>query len=123
VHGRIRWPADKPGAWYLPSDTTDDYCKQIVAEARVKKPTGQPEWIARSRENHFLDCEALQAGLAHLLNVHLITAPEPTPEPASPATRPTASATPPPAAMTPPPDANDRRARAAALGARMASRG
>lgn len=72
VHERIRWDDDQPGAWYLPEDTTDDYCKQIVAEARVKKPSGQPEWVARSRENHFLDCEAMQAAVGHMLNVHLI---------------------------------------------------
>lgn len=72
VHERIRWEPSKPGAWLLPIDATDDYCKQIVSEARVRKPNGRPEWIARSRENHFLDCEALQAAAAHLLNVHLI---------------------------------------------------
>lgn len=71
VHERVRWEADKPGAWLLPADATDDYCKQIVAEARVKKPNGQPEWVARSRENHFLDCEAMQAAVGHMLNVHL----------------------------------------------------
>lgn len=72
VHERIRWEAESPGAWYLPENTTDDYCKQIVAEARVKKPNGQPEWIARSRENHYLDCEALQAALAHMTSAHLL---------------------------------------------------
>lgn len=84
VHERVRWEADKPGAWLLPSDTTDDYCKQIVAEARVKKPNGQPEWVARSRENHFLDCEAMQAAVGHMLNVHLYRPSEdelPPPEP------------------------------------------
>lgn len=124
VHERIRWPADKTGAWYLPSDTTDDYCKQVVAEARVKKPTGQPEWVARSRENHFLDCEALQAALAHLLNVHLISAPEPAPQAAAPANdaapvKASAAAVAQASAST----SEDRRARAAALGARMANRG
>jgi phage terminase large subunit GpA-like protein len=124
VHERIRWPVDKPGAWYLPSDTTDDYCKQIVAEARVKKPGGTPEWVARSRENHFLDCEALQAALAHLLNVHLIAAPAPV-EAAAPAARSSTPNNPAPAAepAAEKTSAEDRRARAAALGARMANRG
>lgn len=72
VHERIRWEPERPGAWLLPEDTTDDYCKQIVSEARVRKPSGAPEWIARSRNNHYLDCEALQAAAAHLLNVHLL---------------------------------------------------
>lgn len=72
VHERLRWPSDVPGAWHLPADTTDDYCKQIVAEGRVRSPKGKPEWIARSRENHFLDCEALQAACGHMLSVHLL---------------------------------------------------
>ncbi|MFM2422574.1 MAG: hypothetical protein RL291_1104 [Pseudomonadota bacterium] len=71
VHERLLWPASQPGAWYLPSDIDDDYCKQIVSEARVKSPTGAPEWIARSRNNHFLDCEALAAAAGYgLLNAH-----------------------------------------------------
>ncbi len=77
VHERVRWEPDKSGAWLLPADITDDYCKQIVAEARVKKPNGAPEWVARSRENHFLDCEAMQAAVGHMLNVHLYRAEEP----------------------------------------------
>lgn len=78
VHERIKWPDDQPGAWYLPQDVTEDYCKQIVSEARLRKPNGAPQWIARSRNNHFLDCEAMQAALGHMLNVHLYQAPEKT---------------------------------------------
>lgn len=76
VHERIRWPSGQPGAWYLPGDITEDYCKQIVAEARVRKPSGRPQWVQRARENHYLDCEAMQAAAAHLLNVHLIRGPD-----------------------------------------------
>lgn len=72
VHERIRWPEDEPGAWALPEDTSDAYCKQIVAEARVRKPSGAPVWVERSRENHYLDCEAMQAGLGHLISAHLL---------------------------------------------------
>jgi len=73
VHERLRWEADAPGAWYLPEDTTDDYCKQIVSEARIKKPgSSQPTWVPRSRNNHFLDCEGLQAAMAHQLRVDLL---------------------------------------------------
>ena len=72
VHERIRWPDDEPGFWVLPEDTTDDYCKQIVSEARVRKPSGAPTWVQRSRENHYLDCEAMQAGLSHLISAHLL---------------------------------------------------
>lgn len=105
VHERIRWPDGESGFWHLPEDTTDDYCKQIVSEARVRKPSGQPTWVARSRQNHYLDCEAQQAGLAHLLSVHLLRGvragaelpepdpdaqPQPEPEPKPSASRATA---------------------------------
>ena len=139
VHERIRWEPDKPGAWLLPVDTTDDYCKQIVSEARVKKPNGQPQWVPRSRENHFLDCEAMQAAAGHMLNVHLIRdddvgegalpAPRRSPAPsarrrAQPTTEQPPKADEPEAPKAPPPakakDANAvRKARIAALGARL----
>lgn len=134
VHERIRWEPDAPGAWFLPENVTDDFCKQIVAEARVKKPTGQPEWIARSRENHYLDCEAMQAALAHMLNVHLLRpdGDPPSPPPAKPvraAPRPAppakAAAAPParppekPAAARPANAREERRKRIAALSARL----
>ena len=79
VHERIRWKADadpgtpdRRGAWLLPDDIDDDYCKQIVSEARVKKPNGQAEWVRRSRNNHYFDCESMQAAVGHMLSVHLI---------------------------------------------------
>ena len=89
VHERVRWPLATRGSWYLPGDITIDYCKQIVSEARVRKPSGLPQWVPRSKDNHFLDCEAMQAAAAHLLNVHLIRGPDPVG---------TADAVPPPAA-------------------------
>lgn len=73
VHERIRWPADQPGAWHLPHDLEDDYCQQIVSEARAKRPSGRAVWIQRSKENHFLDCEALQAAAAYMLNLQRLT--------------------------------------------------
>lgn len=101
VHERIRWDEDQPGAWFIPLGEADDtehdkaltaYCKQIVSEARVRKPNGLPIWVRKSRDNHYLDCEGLQAALAHSLNVHLIAA-DPTSE-APPPVKPTASAKP-----------------------------
>ena len=59
VHSRIEWPDGEPGAWYLPSDIDEDYCKQIVAEQRTTKANGAPTWIKTARDNHFLDAEAL----------------------------------------------------------------
>ncbi len=72
VHERIRWEPGTAGAWTIPADASEDYCKQIVSEARTLTETGQPVWKARSRENHFLDCEAMQEGLGHWLNLHLL---------------------------------------------------
>lgn len=69
VHARVNWPQDQPGAWMLPSDVTEDYCRQIVAEQKVYLPSGKAQWLKLHRENHFLDCEVLQAFLANMLDV------------------------------------------------------
>lgn len=70
VHERLRYPPDQPGAWLLHEETADEYCQQIVSEARITSPTGRPQWVQRSRENHFLDCEALVAAAAFQLGAH-----------------------------------------------------
>lgn len=72
VHERIRWKPDLPGAWHLPQDTDEDFCKQIVSEARTKTPSGAVKWVPRSRNNHYFDCEAMQAALGHTLRAHKI---------------------------------------------------
>ena len=72
VHERLLWPADQPGAWYLPSDVTEDYCKQIIAEVMVRGPGGKPAWIEKSRENHYLDAEGMAAAAGYMLNVQHI---------------------------------------------------
>lgn len=132
VHERIRWPDDEPGFWVLPEDTTDDYCKQIVSEARVRKPNGAPVWVQRSRENHYLDCESMQAGISHLISAHLLRtkrptasaeAPEPEPQrvaapaPANPGlAKPVLADAGKPSAVSPRTESrSDRRARIAAL--------
>jgi phage terminase large subunit GpA-like protein len=74
VHERIRWPKDKPGAWFVPDDVSEDYCMQIVSEARSRNPSGVVKWVARSKENHFLDCEAMQVAAAMSLNLFKLTA-------------------------------------------------
>jgi phage terminase large subunit GpA-like protein len=66
---RIRRPQGQPGAWYLPHDVTEDYMRQVVSETRVRLASGRIKWVRRSRENHFLDCESMNAAGAHLLNV------------------------------------------------------
>jgi phage terminase large subunit GpA-like protein len=74
VFERIRWPHDQPGAWHLPHDASEDYCRQIVSEARVRLASGRVKWVRRSKENHFLDLEAMQCAAAHLINAGRIPA-------------------------------------------------
>lgn len=70
VHSRLQWPVDQPGAWHLPEDVTDDYCQQVTAEARTVKPSGQVAWVRVRKDNHYLDCEAINVAVAHSLGVH-----------------------------------------------------
>lgn len=70
VHQRLAWPADQPGAFHLPQDITDDYCQQLTAEARVVKASGRATWVRVRKDNHYLDCEAIAAAVAHSLGIH-----------------------------------------------------
>lgn len=72
VHERLRWPQDQVGGWHIFKNVEDDYCHQLVSEARMKLPTGKVEWVQRSRDNHFFDCEAMLAAAGYLLNVQRI---------------------------------------------------
>lgn len=93
VHERIRWPQDQPGAFFIPEDVSDDYCSQLLSEARVKSKLGKPQWIRRSRNNHYLDCEAMAYAAGYMLNVHRIRSseqpftPRPTDESGAPVTK------------------------------------
>jgi len=83
VHDRFGWPDDQPGAWHIPGTTpsgdfaagTEEYCKQLVGEQRMRLPSGRVQWI-RTGENHYLDCEALQAFLAHVEGVRNLLPPD-----------------------------------------------
>jgi phage terminase large subunit GpA-like protein len=72
VHERLGWPQEQDGAWLYPDDVTEHYCKALVAEVRIIDPNGKPKWIERSKENHFLDAEALAAAAANLLNAQYL---------------------------------------------------
>jgi phage terminase large subunit GpA-like protein len=69
VHERIGRPIDQPGAWRLPEGISEQYCRQIVAEQRIRLPSGRARWVRTSKDNHYLDCEAMQAFLAHVEGV------------------------------------------------------
>lgn len=62
VHSRVHWPADRPGFWLLPSDVSEDYCRQIVAEA----PDAAGKYHRVTTDNHYLDCEAMSYMLARM---------------------------------------------------------
>lgn len=70
VQEKLSWPADAPGAWHIHADVTDDYCKQLVSEVRIIGDSGTPVWVEKSRNNHFLDAEAMAAAAGFMLNVH-----------------------------------------------------
>lgn len=70
VHDQVESEPGEGHGWHLPEDTTDDYCKQVVAEAKVVKPSGRIVWVQIRKDNHFLDCEMQQVALAQSLGIH-----------------------------------------------------
>lgn len=84
VHERLRWPEDQPGGWHLFEDIDEDYCRQIVSEARSKKANGGFTWVVKSKNNHFLDAEALSYAAAYMLGVQRVRDDTPSPVPETP---------------------------------------
>jgi phage terminase large subunit GpA-like protein len=77
VHSRIEWPIDQPGAWVLPQDVADEYCRQLVAESRITLPSGRRVWKQSSPDNHYLDAEVLATAGAYILQIHRMRAQPP----------------------------------------------
>jgi phage terminase large subunit GpA-like protein len=111
VHQRLRWPIDQPGGWHVyefksdenPGGLTEDYCRQIVSEARVRKPSGGFQWIPKAKNNHFLDAEALAFAAAYMLGVQRLPDAARRPEARAPEpARPIESTTPEPPKAKPP---------------------
>lgn len=76
LHGRVRWPSDdEPGGWYLHEGIGEEYCRQIVSEEMIIKPSGNRVWIKNRRQNHFLDCEILAYCAAKVEGVDKIKKP------------------------------------------------
>jgi phage terminase large subunit GpA-like protein len=73
VHARIEWPVEHAGAWYIAQDATDDYCQQVVAEARLVTQAGRVFWHKLRTDNHYFDSEVLVAAAAHLEQVHRLS--------------------------------------------------
>jgi len=74
VHERIERDPELPGGWHLPEDATDDYCRQVISEARTVKPSGTVVWIKVYKDNHYFDCEVLQVAAAYSLNLQSVRA-------------------------------------------------
>lgn len=72
LHERLAWPQDQAGGFLLAADASDDYLKQLASETRKLSPTGKPVWVAVSRRNHYLDCEAMNEAAGHMLAVQKI---------------------------------------------------
>ncbi len=57
-------PPHSPGAWHLEEDVTDEYCRQMTAEAKVviedEEGNTREEWTTLRRMNHAWDCEVYQ---------------------------------------------------------------
>lgn len=82
IHARVGWPVGEPGGWHLNQETDEDYCRQIIAEEVVTKPSGRRVWIKKSRQNHYLDCEALAVAAAYSLHAEALPPMDaPAPEP------------------------------------------
>lgn len=84
VHDRLSWPQDKPGSWHLPQGIDEDYCRQLVAEQRMRLASGKVHWV-KSGTNDYLDAEALQVFLAHVENVRYLKHEDSKPPPTTPA--------------------------------------
>lgn len=101
VHSRIRWPNEQAGGWHLHSEVDEDYCRQVVNEARTRKPGGGYTWVARGRAHDYLDAEAMAYAAAKMIGLDRIPDQFRKPERAPPPTE-----TPP--APAPPPQAQER---------------
>ncbi|WP_347815652.1 terminase gpA endonuclease subunit [Pseudomonas sp. GD04058] len=70
VHSRIEWPVEHAGAWFISQDASDDYCQQVVAEARLVTQAGRVFWHKLRTDNHYFDAEVLATAAAHLEQAH-----------------------------------------------------
>lgn len=72
LSARLGWPKGEPGAFHLPADTTDEYCRQMTSERRVMSRSGKPSWLRVRRSNHYWDCEVMAYAAAYRMHVHAI---------------------------------------------------
>lgn len=71
IHSRIRQPEGVEPDFLLDAGTDEDYCRQMVNEQVVVKPSGRRVWVERGA-NHYFDCEVLARAAAVSLQVHAL---------------------------------------------------
>ena len=73
LHERFERDPVLPGGWHLAEDTTDEFCKAMVSEARLVKPSGRVTWVLIHANNHYFDCEVNNVAAAYSLNMQTVT--------------------------------------------------
>jgi len=79
IHGQIDIPEGSDRLWTVHADVDEDYCRQMVAEELIVKPSGRRVWIAGRKANHYFDCEVLARAAAMSRAVHALSREEPQP--------------------------------------------
>ena len=69
VHSRIRLGPEHAAPFHLFAGVTEDYAKQVTAEARALDSKGAPVWVELRKANHLLDCEAIAFACARMEGV------------------------------------------------------
>ena len=72
VQERLTWDPEDTGGWQLPMDVSEDYLQQMVSEARLVLGSGKVRWIQKAKNNHYFDCESMQAAAGSMINAILI---------------------------------------------------
>jgi len=73
LHERFERDPTLPGGWHLAEDTTEEFCKAMVSEARVVKPSARIVWVLIHKNNHYFDCEVVNLAAAYSLNLQMMT--------------------------------------------------
>jgi phage terminase large subunit GpA-like protein len=64
IHWRLQVKPGDPQAFYLHSETGEDYAKHLTAEEKRRNRRGAFEWVQIHRDNHLFDCEVYAAAMA-----------------------------------------------------------
>jgi len=65
VHSHIMYEQSEPGALMVPRDVPENYFNEILAEYKMTKPSGEVVFKQLRKDNHYLDCEAMNYVMAY----------------------------------------------------------